>query len=148
MILTEIAGVKADEGKFPLRFRLQTAEGKYLVGNENQWIKITPEQGAKYKGVLGAQSYQAFVLELEWAFEGSDALDTALGLVSAKEEVLLSFTVETNATTHLDPKAQGGTLVNGEMPDGFEYGGEFRWEYMALLIAAIVMLVFYLVWSL
>ena len=144
----EIAGIKADEGKFPLRFRLRTSEGNYLVGNETQWVKITPEQGAKYKGVLGAQSYQTFVLELEWAFEGSDALDTALGLVSAKEEVLLNFTVETNATTHLDPKAQGGTLVNGEMPDGFEYGGEFRWDYMALLIAAIAVLVFYLVWSL
>lgn len=144
----EIAGVKADEGKFPLRFRLQTYEGEYLLGNENEWVKITPEQGAKYQGVLGTQCYQAFVLELAWEFEGNDGLDTALGLASANESVLLSFTVETNATTHLDPKAQGGTLVNGEMPDGFEYGGQFRWEYMVLLIAAIAMLVFYLVWSL
>lgn len=143
----EIAGVKADEGKFPLRFRLQTYEGEYLLGNENEWVKITSEQGASFQGVLGAQSYQAFLLELEWAFEGNDGLDTALGLASANESVLLSFTVETNATTHLDPKAQGGTIVNGEMPDGFEYGGEFRWEYMGLLIAAIAALIFYLLWS-
>lgn len=143
----EIAGVKADESRFPLRFRLQTYEGEYLLGGENEWVNITPEQGARYKGVLGAQCYQAFLLELAWEFEGNDELDTALGLASANESVLLSFTVETNATTHLDPKAQGGVQVNGELPEGFEYGGQLRWEYMCLLIAAIVALVFYAVVS-
>lgn len=138
-----INGVNVNAQAFPLAFRLKRTDGAYVVGGEDKWVELEAGTLGEYSGTLGASSYEQFTLELMWAFEGNDELDTALGNEATKNPIDLTFKIGSYAENHSNPKAQGGTLVS-ETGEKLEYGGTIRWEWFILVIVLLVGLAFYL----
>ena len=125
---------------FPLLIRIQRQNANYVLGDETTWANISSSQLAKHKGTLGPNSYEHFILELQWAFEGNDELDTELGNASMQVPVELNFEIGSYAEEHSNPKAQGGIQLSEEGFQG-EYGGVIRWEkYLLLLFATAALL--------
>ena len=77
-----------NERVFPLKARLSTENGYYLIGDETERVNVADATLSKHVSVLGARSYETFVLELLWEFDGgNDALDTIYGDTSAEKGV-------------------------------------------------------------
>lgn len=140
--LFSVNGEETSAGVFPLTIRVQRKNAEYVLGGENEWKTITSESMGKVKGTLGVNSYEHFVLELQWAFEGNDDLDTILGNGVEECPVSLDFKIQSYAEEHTDPSAQGGIPIteDGFGQNGEEYGGTMRWDrYVVLLIATVGM---------
>ena len=135
------------EGVFPLKARLSTENGYYLIGDETEWVNVADATLSKHVSVLGARSYETFVLELLWEFDGgNDALDTMYGDASAEKGVKLTLGINTYAEEHIDPTATGGTRV--DINDKGEHGGALRLLWIILLILIAAILIFYVSWLL
>ncbi|MBQ9085461.1 MAG: hypothetical protein IJY24_07405 [Clostridia bacterium] len=139
-------GEKTSEYTFPLKVRLKTDSGKYLLGGDDEWMEVDEAKIEHHISTLGANCYEGFVFELMWEFEGgNDELDTMYGNAS---EVSLTLGINTYAEEHLDPAATGGTVIDPEAGETMEYGGTFRWIWLILLMACAAILIFYVVWLL
>ncbi len=141
----KIAGEDANANSFPLSIRLTDTNGKYLVGSEEEWLSIPAGTAGEKEGVLGASSYEQFHLEIEWAFEGNNELDTMLGNEATKSDIELTFTIDSYAEEHEDPSAQGGIWVSETSYEDYEFGGLIRWEWFAILLALLAICTLYLV---
>ena len=84
----------ANAQSFPLQIRMTRTDGEYVLGGADEWLSLAAGKLGEYKGVVGASSYEEFTLELMWAFEGNDELDTALGNTSINLPVDLSFNID------------------------------------------------------
>ena len=147
--LFESAGQVKNDFAFPLKVRLKTDSGKYLIGGESEWVDISTAKVTKHVSVLGASSYEGFTLELIWAFEGGDdALDTMLGNMSANGGAKITLGIETYAEEHFEPTAQGGIVVEAEDGKPVEHGGTIRYFWLMLLFICIAILVFFIAWLL
>ena len=142
--LFERRGAVVDAGEFPLSIRLQRKDAEYVIGDKNTWVEITTESMGTFEGTLGVNSYEHFILEIQWVFEGNDVMDTILGNMSAETPVSLCFEVESYAETHNNPKATGGVQV---MEGGFEgtIGGTIRWDRYAWLVCAMLFTLLYVI---
>ena len=133
-----------NEVLFPLKARLLIENGCYLIGDETEWVNVADATLSKHVSVLGARSYETFVLELLWEFDGgNDALDTMYGDASAEKGVKLTLGINTYAEEHIDPAATGGTRVDiSEKSECIEQ--RVLWIIILLLIAVII--VGYILW--
>ena len=138
--LFEMQNQQVDAGDFPLSIRLQRKDAEYVVGDENTWVEITSQSMGKYEGALGVNSYEHFILEIQWMFEGNDVMDTILGNMSAETPVSLCFETESYAETHKNPNAKGGIQVM----DG-EVGDTIRWDRYVWLIMAMLFTLLYVI---
>ena len=151
-----IKGMENDEIVFPLKVRLYTDSGKYIVGSETEWANINDIEIDAYLSQLGASSYESFTLEVKWDYEGgNDELDTLLGNMSAEQGnnngeggVAVNLSINTYAEEHVDPTAKGGTPIDAETQGTQEYGGTVRWLWFILLFINVGMLLFYVAWLL
>lgn len=142
-----IGGNEQDEYDFPLKVRLHTENGDYLIGGETEWESVDGATLTKYVRVLGARSYETFILELFWEFDGgNDALDTMYGDLSVEKGVSLTLGINTYAEEHIDPAATGGTRV--DINEKGEHGGALRLLWIILLILIAAILIFYVSWLL
>lgn len=143
----KIGGETQSDYVFPLKARLSTENGYYLIGDETEWVNVADATLSKHVRVLGSRSYETFVLELLWEFDGgNDALDTMYGDTSAEKGVSLTLGINTYAEEHIDSAATGGTRV--DINEKGEYGGALRLLWIILLILIIAILIFYLSWLL
>lgn len=140
---------------FPLKVKLYTDSGKYLVGSETEWTLISDVQAISYPSQLGASSYEGFTLEIMWEYEGgNDELDTYLGNMSAADDgngnggASVNLGISTYAEEHIDPTAQGGTVITESGKTEVEHGGTIRWLWFILLFMNVGMLIFYISWLL
>ncbi len=141
----KVGAEKVDGKTFPVKVRLKNANGDYLIGGEDSYEKVYSATLSRHPGLLGANSYENFTLELFWAYDGEDDdLDTALGNLSAETGVTLTLKINTYAEEAPDPSAQGGTKV--EVGSTEEFGGTVRWLWLALLMINAAILVFYVAW--
>ena len=133
-----------NEVLFPLKALLLIENGCYLIGDETEWVNVADATLSKHVSVLGARSYETFVLELLWEFDGgNDALDTMYGDASAEKGVKLTLGINTYAEEHIDPAATGGTRVDiSEKSERIEQ--RVLWIIILLLIAVII--VGYILW--
>lgn len=148
--LLAVNGVEFEAGIFPLYIRLIDTVGNYVVGSETTWQPITSTKAGHFAGTLGLNSYEEFTLELKWAFDGNDELDTLLGNLAEKAPVSLAFTIDSLAELHAEPDAEGGVEVLdgslGEMVT--EVGGEMRWAWFILLLLTLIGVLLYLLYLL
>ena len=136
-----------NEVVFPLKARLSTENGYYLIGDETEWVNVADATLSKHVSVLGARSYETFVLELLWEFGGgNDVLDTMYGDTSVEKGVSLTLGINTYAEEHIDPAATGGTRV--DINEKGEHGGALRLLWIILLILITAILIFYVSWLL
>ncbi len=70
--LFDQAGQARPDFAFPLKVRLKTQSGRYLIGGESEWIDISTAKLTRHVSVLGASSYESFTLELLWVFDGGE----------------------------------------------------------------------------
>ena len=132
------------EENFPLKVKLYTEDGEYLIGSDNDFVGIAEALVAKRRKILGAESYETFNLMLVWDFEGDDALDTDHGDLSAREDLTVTLAVDTYAEEHFDPAAQGGTAIDASKET--EIGGTVRWVWILLLLINTAIMIFYVSW--
>ena len=135
---------------FPLEVRLKNSEGRYLIGGEGYWVNVKDAQLSRHVSLLGRSSYEEFVLELRWLFDGGDdTLDTLYGNLAAEGEgVSLTLSINTYAEEHLEPEAMGGIMVEGTAEGATEAGGTVRWIWVVLLMVCGGVLIFYVAWLL
>ena len=150
-----LGGKENNEITFPLKVKLYTDTGKYLIGSESEWKLISDVDTISYHSQLGASSLENFTLEIMWEYEGgNDELDTYLGNQSAADlgngngGASVSLEINTYAEEHIDPTAKGGTVVNEEGKAEVEHGGTIRWLWFILLFINIAMIIFYVSWLL
>ena len=151
-----IKGMENKDIVFPLKVRLYTDSGKYIVGTETEWANINDVKIDGYLSQLGASSYESFTLEVKWDYEGgNDELDTLLGNMSAEQGnngenkgVAVNLSINTYAEEHVDPTAKGGTPIDAETHEDIEHGGTVRWLWFVLLFINVGMLLFYIAWLL
>lgn len=151
-----IKGMENEDIVFPLKVRLYTDSGKYIVGTETEWVNINDVKIDAYLSQLGASSYESFTLEVKWDYEGgNDELDTLLGNMSAEQGnngedkgVAVNLSINTYAEEHVDPTAKGGTPIDAETHGDMEHGGTVRWLWFVLLFINVGMLLFYVAWLL
>jgi hypothetical protein len=141
----KIDGKTANAKAFPLQIRMTRTDGKYVVGSETKWVSLAAGKLGGYEGIVGASSYEQFTLELMWAFEGNDKLDTALGNTAVNVPISLEFEIGNYAEAALNPTTQGGVVVNEGLGEDYEVGGTIRWEPFLLVIAALILCGMYLV---
>ena len=145
----KINNVTANAEAFPLAIRMTRTDGAYVVGGSDKWVNLTAGVIDTYKGIVGASSYEQFNLEIMWAFEGNDELDTALGNAAAKAPVSLTFQIHSYAETSENSTAQGGVVVNEGVNDGYEYGGTIRWElFLPVLVLLCALGMYVVIWRL
>lgn len=141
----KIGGEVVRDYEFPLTVRLVNDRGEYIIGSETEWVQVAKASIASHPGLLGANSYETFELQLNWEFDGgNDALDTLYGDMSAEKGVLLTMQINTYAEEALDPTLQGGTKVEVEGTE--EYGGTIRWLWLVMLLINAAIIVFYVAW--
>ena len=149
-----LGGKENNEVSFPLKVKLYTDSDKYLIGSESEWKLISDVDTITYPSQLGASSIESFTLEILWEYEGgNDELDTYLGNQSATSSgnnggASVSLDINTYAEEHIDPTAQGGTVITEEGQAEVEHGGTIRWLWFILLFINIAMLIFYIAWLL
>lgn len=137
----EVQGQDMEEA-LPIKVRLTTGNGEYLLGDEESYVKLSDALVVKKRLVLGAESYDTFTLDIAWDFEGDDQNDTHLGDLSAEENLTLTLTIDTFAEQHMDPAAVGGTRIDGDKDT--EIGGSVRWVWMLLLMINTAVMIFYI----
>lgn len=143
--ILKIGDTKQKDYQFPLKVRLSNDRGEYVIGNEEEYVQVQHASLARHPGLLGANSYETFTLELYWEFEGgNDELDTLYGDLSAEKGVTLTLQINTYAEEHIDPTAQGGNKIEVEGTE--EYGGTIRWLWLVMLFINTAILVFYIAW--
>lgn len=142
-----IDGVEKNASSFPLSLRMTRTNGKYVMGNEDKWVNLDAGKVGEYDGILGASSYEQFTLEIMWAFEGNDELDTALGNAAKNSSVDLKFQIQSYAEENGDSTVQGGVAISQDAIDynEYEFGGTIRWELFAILLALLALCVLYIV---
>ena len=141
-----IGGVKQTDYVFPLKARLVTENGEYLIGSESEWVNIKDATVSAHVSTLGASSCETFSLQLKWEFEGgNDELDTLYGNQSVEQGVSLTLGINSYAEEHIDPTAKGGTPIDGEGAVK-EHGGTIRWLWFILLMINAAILIFYISW--
>ena len=142
-----VDGEQKEIADFPVSVRIHKAGGEYLIGDENTWVSVSDVAQIENAGTLGVNSYESYMLEWQWLFEGgNDELDTMLGSAAAEKSITLSLDVNTHAQQSDDAEAVGGMTDN----DGEEkpIGGTIRWLPFLLLILLIVLLVIALILAL
>lgn len=142
----KIADKLVENSDFPIKVRLYNDRGEYLIGDKETYVSVFDAVNIGHIGLLGASSYDTYTLELNWPFDGDDALDTALGDLSQEKGVLLTLKINVYAEEALDPAAQGGNKI--EVAGTEEFGGTVRWLWLILLMLNASILIFYVAWLL
>lgn len=133
-----------DSSEFPVKVRLHNDSGEYMIGSSTEYVQIKNATFEYHPGLLGANSYENYTLELYWAYEGGDdEMDTWLGNNSVGSDVVLSVTLQTYAEEAPDPTSLGGTKVE---TDNEEFGGTTRWLWFILLMVFTAILILYIIW--
>ena len=135
----DITDGSVDLSQLPLSVRMKKETGEYLIGSPNEWVPVHRVRGGRDEGTLGINSYMAYYLEVKWDFEsGDDSLDTWIGEVAAKQEVVFALDIGTRAEESIDPAAMGGIVdENGNV---VEIGGQIRPLPFVLLVVVLVLL--------
>ena len=125
-----------DEYEFPLRLKLLSPDGKYLIGDNKTWGTFEDFANLKdYTATLPVGEMHKYRLEWEWPFDEDDDRDTAL---SAMPEDMVSISVGMNLHSEQNLSAE----ANGTFFD-FGVGNIFILTlfFVLLLIAIILLLI-------
>lgn len=145
-LVLQVSGNAVDGSDFPIKVRLFNDKGDYLIGSSDSYTSVSQAVNKGYLGLLGANSFDVYTLELHWPFNGNDDVDSALGNLAHQVDVSLTLNINVYAEESADPTAQGGNKVNGS--GNQEYGGTVRWLWLILLIINCSVLIFYVAWLL
>ena len=97
--------VQGTEETLTLQVRVWDSEGKYLLGEKEQYAALEQLDHTHDEGVLGADRNAVYTLEWTWPFEqGGDERDTLLGNLAVGEEISLQIVIRTTAMADPSPE--------------------------------------------
>lgn len=92
----------------PVKGRLCRYDGTWLAGDQDTYVDMAELDQVVDIFEVGVGHFVPYTLEWCWPFEGDDDFDTMLGNLAAKEDVVLTMVIWTNAWMHEDPESEGG----------------------------------------
>lgn len=125
----------------PINGRLNRYDGKWIVGDKENYVNVPVLDTAEDKATLGAGKYTYYTLDWLWPFEsGNDELDTMLGNHAVEQDLMFTVAITTTATESADPYDEGG-ITPPQTGDGSNLA---LWITLAIGSFAIMMcLIFY-----
>lgn len=126
--------------ELPFEVRVHNQNGEYLIGNEEEWVKIADAPSVVDEGVVGKNSYYSYVFEWRWEFEDEyrekDAHDTYLGNLTINEPVVMQIDLGLTAAESTSFIAQGGLPIEdlGETGGSTTTAGTINWWPFILLL--------------
>ena len=134
------------EEQFPMKAKIFTDSGEYLLGSKTKYAKISDSLEPIRRRVLGAESFETFNIEFIWEFEGTDEIDTAFGDMSSESDMSIKLIINAYAEEHADAAAKGGTPIDESA--NTVIAGSTRWVWIMLLLINTAVLIFYVAWLL
>ena len=133
----------------PVKGRLCRYDGTWLAGDEDTYVEMSQLEETVDIFEVGVGHYVPYTLEWCWPFEGDDDFDTMLGNLAAKEDVVLTMVIWTNAWMSEDPDSEGGIPGTSGGFGGFggvdtgDHSSMILWLSLAILflILLIVMII-------
>lgn len=130
----------------PVKGRLCRYDGTWIAGDQDTYVDMAVLEDVVDIFEVGVGHFVPYTLEWCWPFEGDDDFDTMLGNLAAKEDVVLTMVIWTNAWMHEDPESEGGLPGT---PGGFggvdtgDHSSMILWLGLAILffILLIVMII-------
>lgn len=92
----------------PVKGRLCRYDGTWIAGDQDTYVEMSELEEVVDIFEVGVGHFVPYTLEWCWPFEGDDDFDTMLGNLAAKEDVVLTMVIWTNAWMHEDPESEGG----------------------------------------
>lgn len=78
--------------EIPVELRLKDANGTYILGDENTWVKSARDI-VTYQNEVLVNRYHSYTLDWRWAYEGNDEFDTLLGDYLENEKTKYNATI-------------------------------------------------------
>ena len=131
-----VVDIVVPEGqKLPLRMKLISHEGEYLIGDKKTWGTFEDFANlTNYKATIPEGEVHKYTLEWEWPYDEDDERDTIFGNMP-EGEVSVSVGMNLHAETNLSAAANGTWL---------DYGVErflILMIFFILLLIAIILLI-------
>ena len=73
------------EDEVPLLIRLADEHGNFLLGSEEEWVKVSALNDLVYKGMIPVDEVESLFFHWKWEFEGDDVYDTYLGNLTGED---------------------------------------------------------------
>lgn len=97
------------EIEIPVTGRLNRYDGEWIVGSQDEFVKVPVLDTAEDEGTLGAGKYTYYTLDWVWPFEsGDDEYDTYLGNLATEQDLTFTVVIKTTATASFDPDDDSG----------------------------------------
>ncbi|MBR5248160.1 MAG: sortase B protein-sorting domain-containing protein, partial [Lachnospiraceae bacterium] len=95
----------------PITGRLSRHDGKWIVGDQEEYAEVATLNGAQDSATLSQGRYCYYVLEWEWPYEsGNDNWDTWLGDLAVSQDLTFTIVINTTATESTNPSADIGMI--------------------------------------
>ena len=125
--------------EIPIVGRLNRYDGKWVVGDKDEYVIVPVLDTAEDKATLGAGKYTYYTLDWLWPFEsGDDELDTILGNLAVDEELTFTIVIKTTATESSNPYDDSGITA----PQTGDNTNLTLW--IVLAVCAFAMMIFFL----
>ena len=129
----------------PIEVRLIDADGRYLIGNSDTWVRIDELSTVRDAGTLGRNSYTYYTIQWRWPFErgenseeiqDNDMIDTFIAnlLVEANVEIGIEMTVYAELSTNPD---NPGGIPNPGTGDSYSF---IIWIFVAALALVLLLI--------
>lgn len=115
----------------PITARISRYDGKWILGNENEFADVSALDSAEDKANLGSGKYTYYTLDWVWPFEGNDELDTMLGNLAYDEDISFTIVISTVAKETTD----GGGI---DIPQTGDDSNVLLWIILAILALAFL----------
>lgn len=136
--VTVDAFFSSEDIEIPISGKLNRYDGKWIVGDKDNYVDIPTLDTAEDKATLGAGRYTYYTLEWVWPFEsGDDELDTMLGNLASEQDLTLTIVISTTATESANPDDD-----NGIVPP--ETGDDSKLILWVILIIGSILMMIYL----
>lgn len=128
----------------PVTGRISRYDGKWVVGDKDNYAAVGYLDGASDTATLGAGKYNYYTLDWCWPFEGGsdvdDIIDTSLGDLALTEDITFTIVLKIVAEISEDPENNSGILPpqTGENVDLFLVGGVALVSFIVMLAALLV----------
>lgn len=93
----------------PITGRISRYDGEWIAGGKNEYVKAEALDQTRDSASLGAGRYTYYTLDWRWPYEsGDDGLDTMLGNMATKGDLVFTIVITTTAKINADSNTNGG----------------------------------------
>ena len=144
--VVDIGTIVTEGHEVPLNIRLQRYDGKWIIGDEDTWVKASEQESVQDTGTISEGRYFYYTLEWQWPFdvdEIHDLQDMQLAEVSVDSDIEMIMEIVTLAkisSTYQEEVIYSGITI----PNTGDTGSIVIWGTVAVcsLVITLASLVF------